>query len=115
MKQYEEFINLKIIEDKNNPFSTLYELEDGSRFYIEPGFYSQMMGFKTHRKQEYPLIVNALLDTVRKNKKVIFTADFDIPQTEPNDDEYIILEILDITDPLQIFVEDKSRGSDYGD
>ena len=30
-------------------------------------------------------------------------------------DGYVILEITDITDPLHIFVEDKSRGSDYGD
>ena len=28
---------------------------------------------------------------------------------------YIVLEITDITNSLQIFVEDKSRGSDYGD
>ena len=28
---------------------------------------------------------------------------------------YIYLEITDITDPLKIYAEDKSRGSDYGD
>ena len=52
-------------------------------------------------------------EVVRKNKKVVFTADFENPQTEV--EGYIYLEIHDITDPLCIFVEDKSRGSDYGD
>ena len=28
---------------------------------------------------------------------------------------FIYLEITDVTDPLHIYVEDKSRGSDYGD
>jgi hypothetical protein len=113
--KYEEFKDLKIIEDKNNPYCTLYELEDGSRFYIEPAFYTQMEGFKQHRKESYHLIPIKMLEVVRKNKKVIFTAEFECPQTDPQDDEYIYLEIFDITDPLKIYVEDKSRGSDYGD
>ena len=50
---------------------------------------------------------------MRRNKKVIFIGDFETNTFEK--DGYIILEITDITDPLQIFVEDKSRGSDYGD
>lgn len=45
---------------------------------------------------------------------MIFTGEFEHPLTRA-DDEYIILEIFDITNRLQIFVEDKSRGSDYGD
>ena len=51
---------------------------------------------------------------VKKNKKVVFTGNFEFPQTE-TDEDYIILEITDVTDPLKIYVEDKSRGSDYGD
>lgn len=113
---YEEFKELKIIEDIKNPFCTLYELEDGSKFYIEPAFYTQMMGFKTLRKDEYHLIPEKMVEIVRKNKKVVFTADFEDPQTEPQDDEYIYLEIFDVTNLLKIYHDDKSnRDSDYGD
>ena len=111
---YEEFTHLKTIEDSNNPFSTLYEYDDGSRFYIEPQFYIMLRGFKDHFRDQYQRILDRMEEVVRRNKKVIFTADFEHPQTLA-DDDYIILEIFDITDPLQIFVEDKSRGSDYGD
>lgn len=111
--KYEEFKNLKYIQDKDHPYVICFELDDGSRFYMEPGFYAEMQSFKTRRRSEYPLIVNKLIELVKENKKVIFAIDFENPIIELED--YIILEILDITDPLQIFVEDKSRGSDYGD
>ena len=50
---------------------------------------------------------------IKKNHKVIFTADFENPWITR--EGFIYREIQDITDPLCIFVEDKSRGSDYGD
>ena len=111
--KYVEFENLKQIEDISNPFSSLYELETGERFYIEPVFYTMLQGFKDHHLDKYPLIINKMLETVRNNKKVVFTGNYDCPLT--NVDDYVYLEITDITDPLKIFVEDKSRGSDYGD
>lgn len=111
--KYVEFEHLKIIEDKNNPFCTLFEYEDGSRFYIEPQFYTMLKGFEERYRDRYQEILSRMEEVVKRNKKVIFTGDFESPQTEA--DDYIILEIFDITNPLQIFVEDKSRGSDYGD
>ena len=48
MRDYEEFKNLRKEEDKNNPFSALYFLESGESFYLEPVFYTQLMGFKDH-------------------------------------------------------------------
>ncbi len=111
--KYEEFDGLKVIPDPENPFCTLFELEDGSRFYVEPAFYTQLMGFKELRKEDYPRIIDELYRLVRKNKHVVFTASYEYPQTVV--DDYIYLEIYDITDPLNIYVEDKSRGSDYGD
>lgn len=109
----EEFEKLKEIVDENNPLIPHYVLDDGSDFYIEPIFYSQLLGFKERHKDKYELIISSLLERVRKNKKVIFVGDFETNTFEI--EGYIILEITDITDPLQIFVEDKSRGSDYGD
>ena len=111
--KYVEFEQYKIVEDKENPFSTLYELESGERFYVEPVFYTMLMGFKDHHANRIPEIVNRMIEEVKKNKKVVFTGNFDCPLT--NVDGYVFLEITDVTDPLKIFVEDKSRGSDYGD
>ena len=113
--KYPEFEHLKQVKDENNPFCPLFYLEGGECFYLEPVFYTHLMGFKDLREKEYPLIINRMLEVVKKNKKVIFTGNYECPQTLVDDDEFIILEINDITDPLGIFVEDKSRGSDYGD
>ena len=108
-----EFEHLKEVVDLENPFIPHYVIDDESDFYIEPMFYSQLLGFKERHEDKYDLIVSSLLERVKKNKKVIFVSDFENNTFEK--DGYIILEITDITDPLQIFVEDKSRGSDYGD
>lgn len=111
---YEEFQNLRLIKDEKNPFCALYVLDTGESFYLEPAFYTQMQGFKErHTTEDYQKIVNAMIEITRRNKRVVFTANFEYPQTDVED--YIYLEITDVTDPLHIFVEDKSRGSDYGD
>ena len=109
-----DFDQYKIKKDNRNPFCDLYELENGERFYIEPVFHTQLQGFFDYKNEDYHRIISKMLEVVRKNKKVVFVGNFEFPQTEV-DDDYIFLEITDITDPLQIFVEDKSRGSDYGD
>ena len=111
--KYVEFENFKQLEDEKNPFSALYELDSGERFYIEPVFYTMLKGFKDHHPDKYQIIINEIIKTVIKNKRVVFTGNYECPLT--NVDDYIYLEINDITDPLKIFVEDKSRGSDYGD
>ena len=111
--KYVEFENFKQLIDEKNPFSALYELDSGERFYIEPVFYTMLKGFKDHHPDKYQIIINEIIKTVIKNKRVVFTGNYECPLT--NVDDYIYLEINDITDPLKIFVEDKSRGSDYGD
>ena len=112
--KYEEFKDLKEVKDNNNPFCTHYVLDSGESFYIEPVFYTQLKGFEErHTKENYQKIINHMLELVKKNKKVVFVGNFEFPQTEV--EGHIFLEITDVTDPLKIFVEDKSRGSDYGD
>ena len=113
MRDYEEFKDLRKEEDKNNPFSALYLLESGESFYLEPVFYTQLMRFKDHYPEKYHLIINKMMELVKRNKKVVFTGNFENPLTEI--DNYIYLEVTDVTDALQIYAEDKSRGSDYGD
>jgi len=112
---YEEFKDYQMVLDPKNPFCNHYVLDKGESFYIEPVFYTQLHGFKDrHTDDLYQSIINHMIEIVRKNKKVVFVGNFENPQTEV-DDDYIFLEITDVTDPLKIFVEDKSRGSDYGD
>ena len=113
MKDYLEFKDLIKKEDPNNPFCALYYLSDDESFYIEPVFYTQLMGFKDHFPEQYHLIIERMLSLVKKNKRIVFTGNFEHPLTEV--DNYIYLEITDVTDALKIFAEDKSRGSDYGD
>lgn len=111
--RYEEWKNLKTTPDPKNPFSTLFEYEDGSSFYVEPAFYTQLMGLKARLPDDYPAVIFEMERAVRKNKKVVFTAEYECPLTHVED--YIYLEITDITNRLRVFVQDKNRGSDYGD
>ena len=111
---YEEFKDIPQIVDSNNPFCNLYQLDAETMFYIEPVFYTQLKGFKErHTAEDYQRIIDRMIEVAKKNKKVVFVGNFENPQTEV--EGFIFLEITDITDPLKIFVEDKSRGSDYGD
>ena len=49
--------------------------------------------------------------------KSIFGIDDEEFEDEPvtKQDDYIVLTLFDILNKLQIFIENKSRGSDYGD
>ena len=111
--EYELFSKIKRIEDKKNKFCGHYVLDDGSEFIIEPNYYTQLLGMKEHHGDKIDLILEAMFECVRKNKKIIFTADYEFPACY--EEGFVYREIEDITDPLLIFVEDKSRGSDYGD
>lgn len=111
---YEEFSKYNLVMDKNNPFCNHYVLDNGDEFYVEPVFYTQLKGFKDrHSEKDYQRIIDRMIEVVKKNHKVVFVGNFEFPQTEV--EGFIFLEVTDITDPLKIFVEDKSRGSDYGD
>ena len=113
MKNYQEWAHLTQGEDAKNPFSALYFYEDGSCFYVEPIFYAQLEEFQRHYPESLSLILEEMKRIVKANHKVVFTGDYEAPLSHVEDAVY--LEIFDITDRLQLFVEDKSRGSDYGD
>lgn len=110
--EYKEFANFKLVEDKET-LSNHYIDEEGNSFYVEPGFYMGLKGFEEKRLSDYPKILNEIYKIIKKEHKVVFTGDYESPFTVK--EGYVYKEIQDITDPLQIFVEDKSRGSDYGD
>ena len=110
---YDEFNKYHPFVDAENKLVHAYKDDEGHSFYVEPGFYDGLRGFKEKRAEDFDRIMTAIDETIKKNHKVIFTADFEYPWISR--EGYIYREIHDITDPLLIFVEDKSRGSDYGD
>jgi hypothetical protein len=110
---YVQFNKYKVYEDAENKLVHAYLDEEGNLFYVEPGFYSGLEGFAEKRPERFPEIMAEIDNIVKKFHKVIFTADFENPWI--NREGFIYREIHDITDPLKVFVEDKSRGSDYGD
>ena len=104
--EYKEWSHLEINKDSKSSLCPGYILSKDARFIMEPSFYTQLENLK-------PLFPDRFDEIVKKNKKVFFTLDCDAPFINLKD--YIYLEITDILNPLKIFVEDKSRGSDYGD
>lgn len=110
---FKEFEQFKLVEDKKYPLLPHYIIDEERDFYVEPIFYSQMQGFKERHEDKYDLIVEEVIARAMKNKKTVFVGDFENTAIEMPG--YVFVEITDITDPLKIFVEDKSRGSDYGD
>lgn len=106
-----EFSGIKPLND--HPLLVGYEFSDGSRMYFEHAFLTQLENLFNIHKDSIPKIIEEMTRIVKKETKVVFVHDFEHPVVDMK--EYILLEITDITDPLQIYVEDKSRGSDYGD
>ena len=110
---YVDFQEYKLEKDSSNPFTSHFVVSEEVDFYVEPVVFTQLNGFKERHPDKYHLIVEEMKNTVKRLKKVIFVGDFENYFTEK--DGYTYLELTDITDKLKIFVEDKSRGSDYGD
>lgn len=106
--------NLKQVKDDNNPFCPLFIYDNGDSFYVEPIFYTKLVNLFEHHPLKKQVVLDEMEKRVIKNHHVVFVGTFEYPQTEVGD-EFIFLELEDITNPLQIYVEDKSRGSDYGD
>lgn len=107
---YEEFKPFKEIKD--NAF--IKKFSNGKEsFYIEPAFYTQLLGLEERYPEDAKKVVKEMLNQVRKNKCIAFVYDFENPFLEYKG--YVLREFVDITDACKVFYEDKSRGSDYGD
>lgn len=71
------------------------------------------MIFKEIQPENFDKVINQLKKTAFERKRVIFVNDFENPFIElPG---YKLLEFTDVSDPINVYFEDKSRGSDYGD
>lgn len=47
---YPEFEQFESFVDPLNPYCNAYKTKEGHIFYVEPGFYSGMQGFKEKEK-----------------------------------------------------------------
>lgn len=110
---YEEFSHFIETSDKDYPFSKCYKTKNDDIFYIEPQFYTQLKNLKNIHKDRFDEVLLEMEIIVKENHKVVFTMDYESPMV--NKEGFIYQEIEDILDRLGIYVEDKSRGSDYGD
>lgn len=104
---------LKRVEDKNNPYTPCYEYETKERFYVEPVFLLQLDGVKQFVNERFFDVINEMERLVKKNKLVVFVGDEENEITEV--EGAIYLTIQDVCNPIKVYMEDKSRGSDYGD
>ena len=111
--KYEEWAHLETTVDKDNPLVDLYYYPTGEMFFVEPAFYTQFSFLKKLHPDRIDEVLQEMEKMVKLEKKVIFCHDYEYPFVKK--DGFIYLEIQDILDSLKIFVEDKSRGSDYGD
>ena len=110
---YPEFHAYTEYQDSENTLVHRYKNDAGDVFYVEPGFYDALLGFREKRAERFDELMTAIDTVIRENHQVIFTTDFENPWITR--EGFIYREIFDLTDPLHIIVEDKSRGSDYGD
>jgi len=108
---YEEFVKYKEITD--NKFVKKFLLKNGNTFYLEPAFYTQMMGLFERYPEQKEKFMSKIDELVNNNKAIAFVYDFENPFLEYGD--AVLREFVDVTDACKIFYEDKSRGSDYGD
>ena len=99
----------------NNPFTKKVECPHCGTYYIEPGVALSLENLKLryNHDERAKKIENEMKRVIKANKIVIFVNDFEKPTMEL--DEAIYLEMKDICDMVQVFYEDNSRGSDYGD
>ena len=108
---YEEFSELEEIFDCK--FVKGFRFPNGGKFYIEPAFYTQLMYLNQILPNEFPKVIKEMKRQALDKKLVSFVYDFENPFFPIEGSIY--LEITDITNPIHVFYEDKSRGSDYGD
>ena len=108
---YEEFKDLEEIFDSK--FVKGFRFPNGERFYIEPAFYTQLMYLEQIQPNDFQKVIAEMRRIALDKKLISFVYDFENPFFPVEGSIYY--EITDVTNPIHVFYEDKSRGSDYGD
>jgi hypothetical protein len=110
---YPEFGQYNSFEEPTNSLIHGYQDDQGHIFYVEPGFYDQLQGLQTKDRDGYAKVLKEIYHEIKVNPKLIFTVNFEQPFFEKED--FIYREIEDVTNAVDVYFEDKCRGSDYGD
>ena len=74
---YEEFKKYKEISDSK--FVKKFESKEGNIFYIEPAFYTQMMGLFERYPEQKENFMNQMDKLISNNKQIAFVYDFENP------------------------------------
>ena len=106
------FLGLQKVENKNFSFCETFKKEN-LILMIEPSVLSQLDSFSKIFPDKINAIKNEIKKRLQKDKKIYLVADFENPLYEVNN--FIYVELIDILNALNIYVEDKSRPNDYGD
>ncbi len=112
--RYPEFEKLTLMVDLRNRLAPCYGFDDGVRFYLEPGFYQALQSIRAIYPDRYQDAIAAVETLARRNRVTIFAADDENPLVSL-DENFVVYSPTDIIDFLGLAIEDKSRGSDYGD
>ena len=110
---YPEFSKYKPLEGEEYKLVNAYEDELGNILIVEPGFYYGLENVKLRREEVVPDIMKKIDEVLKKEKRLILTGNFETPYI--NKENFIYKELADFLNLLNIYFEDKSRGSDYGD
>lgn len=110
---YPEWADRQLMIDLRNKIAKCYKNKDGSIFYVEPGFYKAFEALKNIYPDRIDDILRKMDELTSSNKKVVYVSDSDDPLVIVEKAKYIT--IFDLTDSIGLLLEDKSRGSDYGD
>lgn len=110
---YPEWADRQLMIDLRNKIAKCYKNKDGSIFYVEPGFYKAFEALKNIYPDRIDDVLRKMDELTSSNKKVVYVSDPDAPLVIVEKAKYIT--IFDLTDSIGLLLEDKSRGSDYGD
>ena len=80
---------------------------------MEPVFLLKLEGIKQFVEESFLEVISEMERLVKRNHLVVFVGEEEEEITKV--EGAIYLTIQDVCNPLQVYVEDKSRGSDYGD
>jgi len=111
--KYIEWENLELMVDLRFKGVKCYKIKPGHIFYIEPSFYAGLMKVKDIYPNEYESVIECMNEISKKNAVTVYAGDTDSSFVDLENAIYLSVE--DIVNKLKLGIDDKSRGSDYGD
>ena len=108
---HNQFVQSK---DGRNPFSMRYTMDDQFICYIEPGFMALLRAIEERESHHISSIVQEIEALIREHKRVVFALDFEHPVTRHIDD-FIVLELQDVLNRLNLHFYSVNTGSHLGD